>query len=86
MSKLTWKSDVTIVGIPTQQPRFAAAFLRDTGLKAVTSLDLDMLKKVFPFGDPPYGVLLENGRERVPVAHYEENEPADTLRKAGFID
>jgi uncharacterized membrane protein YphA (DoxX/SURF4 family) len=86
MSKLHWKSDVTIVGIPTQMPRFAAAFLRDTGLKAVTSLDLDVLKKVFPFGDPPYGVLLESGRERVPVSHYEENEPADTLRKAGFID
>jgi uncharacterized membrane protein YphA (DoxX/SURF4 family) len=86
MSKLHWKSDVTIVAIPTQQPRFAAAFLRETGLKAVTSLDLEMLKKVFPFGDPPYGVLLENGRERGPVPHYEDNEPADTLRKAGFVE
>jgi uncharacterized membrane protein YphA (DoxX/SURF4 family) len=86
MSKLHWKSDVTIVGIPTQQPRFAAAFLRDTGLKAVTSLDLDMLKKVFPFGDPPYGVVLENGRERGPIPHFEDNEPGDTLRKLGFIE
>src|SRR5579862_523079 len=86
MSKLQWKPEVTIIGIPTQQPRFAAAFLRDTGLKALTSLDLDMLKKVFPFGDPPYGVILENGRERGPVPHYEGNEPADTLRKAGFIE
>jgi uncharacterized membrane protein YphA (DoxX/SURF4 family) len=86
MSKLHWKNDITIVGIPTQQPRFAAAFLRDTGLKAVTSLDLDMLKKIFPFGDPPYGVLLESGREKAPVPHYEESEPADTLRKNGFIE
>ncbi len=27
MSKFTWKSDVTVIGIPTQAPRFAAAFL-----------------------------------------------------------
>jgi uncharacterized membrane protein YphA (DoxX/SURF4 family) len=87
MSKLTWKSDVTVIGIPTQAPRFAAAFLRETGLKAQTSLDLDPLKKVFPFGDPPYGIALERGREIGPVPHYEEgNEPADTLRKFGFIN
>jgi uncharacterized membrane protein YphA (DoxX/SURF4 family) len=87
MSKFTWKSDVTVIGIPTQAPRFAAAFLHDTGLKAVTSLDLDLLKKTFPFGDPPYGVALNNGHEIGPVPHYEEgNEPADTLRKLGFIN
>ena len=88
MAKLHWKSDVTIVAIPTQQPRFAAAFLRDTGLKAVTSLDLELLKKSFPLpGDPPYGVVLDNGRERGPVTHYEEgSEPADTLRKLDVIE
>jgi uncharacterized membrane protein YphA (DoxX/SURF4 family) len=86
MSTLHWKSDVTIIAIPTQNPRFAAAFLHDTGLKALTSLDLDEPKKVFPFGDPPYGVALESGREKGPVAHYEGAEPADTLRKLGFIE
>jgi uncharacterized membrane protein YphA (DoxX/SURF4 family) len=87
MSKLNWKSDVTVIGVPTQNPRFAAAFLRDTGLKAKTSLDLDLLKKTFPFGDPPYGVVLDNGHEIGPVPHYEEgSEPADTLRKLGVID
>ena len=50
---------MTVIAIPTQAQRFAAAFLRDTGLKAQTSLDLDPLKKVFPFGDPPYGVALD---------------------------
>jgi uncharacterized membrane protein YphA (DoxX/SURF4 family) len=86
MSKFQWKSDVTVIGIPTQAPRFAAAFLHDTGLKAQTSLDLDLLKKTFPFGDPPYGVALERGREIGPVPHYEASEPADTLRKLGFIE
>ncbi len=86
MSKLHWRDDVTVVAIPVQAPRFAAAFLRDTGLKAKTSLDLDLLKKTFPFGDAPYGVALENGREKGPVPHYEGPEPADTLRKFGFIE
>jgi uncharacterized membrane protein YphA (DoxX/SURF4 family) len=88
MAKLHWKTDVTIVAIPTTQPRFAAAFLHDTGLKAVTSLDLDLLKKTFPLpGDPPYGIVLDNGRETGPVPHYEEGgEPTDTLRKLGVIE
>ncbi|HVO97015.1 MAG TPA: MauE/DoxX family redox-associated membrane protein [Bryobacteraceae bacterium] len=86
MSKYSWKSDVTVIGIPTQQPQWAGSFLTDTGFKARTSLDLQLLKKTFPFGDPPYGVMLENGRERAPVPHYDEPEPADTLKKLGLIE
>lgn len=86
MAKLHWRDDVKIIAIPTQAPRFAASFLHDTGLKAQTSLDLDLLKKTFPFGDPPYGVALDNGHEIGPVPHYDDSEPADTLRKLGFID
>ncbi len=86
MSKYNFKSDVTIIGIPTQQPQWAGSFLADTGFKAKTSLDLDLLKKTFPFGDPPYGVVIENGRERGPVPHFDEPEPADTLKKLGVIE
>ncbi|MGH9558255.1 MAG: peroxiredoxin family protein [Bryobacteraceae bacterium] len=90
MAKMHWKSGVTIIGIPTEMPRYAAAFVRETGIKALTSLDVVELKKIFPFGDPPYGVALEDGREIGPVAQYndaDENvEPAGTLRKLGFIE
>jgi uncharacterized membrane protein YphA (DoxX/SURF4 family) len=86
MSKYQWKDDVTVIGIPTQQQQWASSFLTDTGLRAKTSLDLDLLKKTFPFGDPPYGVLIENGRERAPVPHYDEPEPSDTLKKLGLIN
>lgn len=86
MAKFHWKDDVTIIGIPTENPRFAASFVHDTGIKARTSLDLDLLKKVFPFGDPPYGVALDGGREIGPVPHYDGPEPEATLRKLGFID
>ena len=86
MSKYHWKDDVTVIGIPTNQPQWAASFLRDTGFKAKTSVDLDLLKKTFPFGDPPFGVFLENGREQAPVPHYDEPEPEGTLKKLGLIE
>ena len=86
MSKMNW-GDTKILAIPTVEPRFAAAFLRDTGLKAGTSLELDRLKKAFPFkSDPPYGVALENGREKGAVARYgEANEPEATLKALGMV-
>lgn len=85
MAKLNWM-DVKVIAIPTRQARFAAAFLHDTGLKAGTSLDLDLLKKTFPFGDPPFGVALDRGHERAPISRYEDDEPAKTLRKLGFVE
>lgn len=84
MAKLHW-IDTTIIAIPTRQPQFAGAFLHDTGLKALTSYDLTPLKKTFPFGDPPFGVALERGREKGPVTHYDPPEPEPSLRKLGYI-
>jgi uncharacterized membrane protein YphA (DoxX/SURF4 family) len=87
MSKYTWKSDVSIVGIPTRVPQWAEAFMKDNGLKGVITPDWRPLKAAFTFGDPPYGVFLENGRAQGVVPRYEEgNEPADSLRKLGLID
>lgn len=85
MAKMTWK-DTTIIAVPTSQPQWAGSFLGDTGLKALTSLDLRPLKQVFPFGDPPYGVVIEDGREKGPVSRYDPPEPEQTLRKLGVIE
>jgi uncharacterized membrane protein YphA (DoxX/SURF4 family) len=85
MSKMNW-AGTKLISIPTAEPRYAASFLRDTGFKAGTSLDLDTLKKIFPFGDPPYGVVLENGREKGAVSRYDDTEPAVTLKKLGAIE
>src|SRR5439155_17312724 len=60
MAKMQWKSDVVKIGIPTVMQQFAPAFVRETGMTMLTSLDVKPLKDVFPFGDPPYGVVLEN--------------------------
>jgi uncharacterized membrane protein YphA (DoxX/SURF4 family) len=89
MSTYRWK-DVTIVGIPTRAQQFAEAFMHDNKLNGVVSLERDKLKAVFPFGDPPYGVALDNGHEVGPVQSYDDEdtgtEPAATLRKLGYIE
>ncbi len=88
MAKLTWK-DTTIVAIPTDTPQFAASFLHDTGLKAGTSNDLELLTKTFKFANGPYGVALVRGHQKgtVDVGVFEKDgEPAATLHGLGFVD
>jgi len=84
MAKLDW-GDTKLIAVPTAQPQFAPDFLHDTGLKAGVSNDLALLKKTFPFGDPPAGAAIENGRQKEPVTKFEGEEPAATLRKFGFV-
>jgi uncharacterized membrane protein YphA (DoxX/SURF4 family) len=83
MSKLDW-GNTKVVGVPTAQPQFAPDFMHDTGLNASVSSDLALLKKTFPFGDPPAMAALENGRQVEPVTKFEGDEPAATLRRLGF--
>ncbi len=85
MSKFNWKDTVRI-GIPTRMPNFAESFLADTKFNAKTSLDFEVLKKTFPFGDPPYGVVLQNGRSNGLISQFDADEPAATLRKLGAIE
>lgn len=85
MSKMTWGS-TRVVAIPTRQQQFASGFLTDTKLKAVTSFDLDKLRTIFPFKDTPYGIALENGRQKGVVSRYDDSEPGDTLKKLGLVE
>ncbi len=85
MSKLKWK-DTKVIAIDTRMPQFAADFLRDTGLRAGASHDGKVLREVFKFIDPPYGVALQNGHQRAAIVNFEESEPAKTLRQTGFVE
>ncbi|MGI8741106.1 MAG: MauE/DoxX family redox-associated membrane protein [Bryobacteraceae bacterium] len=85
MAKLNWK-DTEVVGIPTRMPQFAADFLKDTKLSAGTSNDVQPLRAIFKFVDPPYGVLLDNGRQVTAIVNFDESEPAKTLGQAGFAN
>ena len=85
MAKYNWK-DTKVIAIPTRMPQFAAAFLHDTGLKAGTSLDVQLLRQTFKFVDPPYGVALHNGHQKATVGNFDESEPAKTLRTIGYVN
>jgi uncharacterized membrane protein YphA (DoxX/SURF4 family) len=85
MAAYHWK-DVKIVGVPTAQPHFAPGFLEDTGLKAVLTTDLELLKKTFPFTNAPFAVALENGRQKESFLYFEGNQPKDSLIKLGFVE
>lgn len=85
MSKWNWK-DTRVIGLPTRVPHFGAEFMTTTGLKAPNSSDADLVKKTFPFGDPPYGVAVENGRQKAALGIFDKDQPEADLRKLGFIE
>jgi uncharacterized membrane protein YphA (DoxX/SURF4 family)/thiol-disulfide isomerase/thioredoxin len=87
MSKLNWKN-TQVVSIPINDPQFAASFLRDTGLRAGTSNDLELLRKTFKFVDAPYGVALDRGHQKAAIAAaaFEDAEPAATLHRLDFVE
>jgi hypothetical protein len=87
MGTYTWKSNITPVAVPVRQQQWAEAFLKDNKWNAKTSLEWQKLKAVFPYENPPYGVVLEDGRQVGTVSLFEENgEPGVTLRKLGAIE
>ncbi len=85
MSQLRWDS-TTVVAIPVEMPQFSGQFLQETGLRAVISSDFEKLKTVFGYTAYPFGVAVENGREKAPVMQFENAEPAATLRRLGFVN
>lgn len=84
MSHFNW-GDTKVVAIAVQQPRYAAQFLQDTGLRAAISTDLQKLKQVFPYAGTPAGVALEDGREKASLTKFEGEEPAATLKQLGLV-
>lgn len=85
MAGYRWKG-IRIIAVPTARAEFAPQFLNDSGLQAPLSSDAVKLREVFSFGDPPYGVALENGRQIAAISIFEGDEPRATLRRLGFIE
>jgi thiol-disulfide isomerase/thioredoxin len=84
LGKLAW-GGTKVVGIPTQMPQFGPQFMSSTNLHGVLSSDAETLRKAFAFTDVPYGVALENGHLRAALSVFDATEPAQTLRKLGFV-
>jgi hypothetical protein len=84
MAHLHW-GDTKVIAIPVEMPQVSAQFLAESGLHALISPDFDKLKTIFGYTAYPFGVAVENGREKAPVMHFENPEPAVTLQRLGFI-
>jgi len=55
-------------------------------LNAVVTPDFELLKRTFGYTAYPFGVALDNGREKAPVLRFDGTEPAATLRRLGFVN
>ncbi len=85
MAKLNW-GQTRVVAIPVELPQYAGQFMAESGLKAVVTSDFELLKRSFGYTAYPFGVALDNGREKAPVRRFDATEPAATLRKLGFVN
>jgi uncharacterized membrane protein YphA (DoxX/SURF4 family) len=84
MARLHW-GDTKVIAVPIEQPQYAGQFLDETGLRAVVSTDFQNLKPVCGYVSYPYGVAVENGRQKARLTSFEAPEPDDTLHKLGFV-
>lgn len=84
MATYKWNG-VQVLVTPTRMPQFAGQFLKDTGLKAPLTEDVQILRDRFKFTDPPYAVLLEHGRLKQAFVEFTSAEPTKTLAAGGFI-
>ncbi|MGA2325193.1 MAG: MauE/DoxX family redox-associated membrane protein [Bryobacteraceae bacterium] len=94
MAKLNWKSEVRIVTVAVEQPQFAQLFLRNAGLRASISEDVEILRKAYHIVSPPYALALENGRVKSafsvrmgePRSPFDQPDFESALRRIGFTN
>lgn len=84
MSHYHWGA-TRVVAVPVDMPQWAPAFLKETGLQAVITSDFPSLKTTFGYTTYPFGVAIENGREKAPLTRFEDDEPGATLKSLGFV-
>jgi len=84
LAPLRW-ADTTVIAVPIEEPQFAGQFLEGTGLRAVVSTDFGKLKQACGYISYPFGVAVENGRQKARLSNFEAPEPEATLRRLKFI-
>jgi uncharacterized membrane protein YphA (DoxX/SURF4 family) len=85
MSHYRW-SGAAVIGVPVEQARFAPQFLADTGLHAGVSTEFERLAALFHYTSYPFGVVLENGREKASLTVIDEREPEASLKRLGLVE
>ncbi len=85
MSHYHW-DHTAVIAIPVEQARFARQFLAETGLHAGVSTEFERLAAIFHYTSYPFGVVLENGREKASLTVFDEHEPQAALKRLGLVD
>jgi len=95
LAPLKFQSDVKFVGVPTNMPEWGPGWMgtgeSGTGLLKPISPDAGKLREVFKFDYPPYGVLIEHGRQAgvITISEFDEVNPEHhikLLRDMGVIE
>jgi uncharacterized membrane protein YphA (DoxX/SURF4 family) len=84
MAPLDWNG-TRVVAVPVEGAQFSEQFLSETGLQAVVTSDFEKLKTTFGYTSYPFGVALENGRQKAALTRFEGSEPAATLQQLGLV-
>jgi uncharacterized membrane protein YphA (DoxX/SURF4 family)/thiol-disulfide isomerase/thioredoxin len=84
MARLDWR-DATVIAVPIEQPQFAGQFLDETGLRAVVSTDFQKLRQEVGYTSYPYGVAVEDGRQKARLTGFDAPEPEAALRRLGLV-
>jgi uncharacterized membrane protein YphA (DoxX/SURF4 family) len=85
MAHYRWK-DTAVIAVPVEQARFAPQFLVETGLRAGVSTEFDRLASIFHYTAYPFGVVLEDGREKTSVTVFDDHRPEADLRGLGLVE
>ncbi len=88
MAQWNWGS-TRIIAVPTVNPDWGQILLDDSGFKAQLAKDpqdVQALRSVFEFANPPYGVALKRGRARLTIRYAEFTpELEGKLLAEGFL-
>ncbi len=84
MTGYEW-ADVKIIVVPTERKQLADGFLQGAGLVAPITSDSELLREIYSFTDPPFAVVLEDGRTLKELRVFEGEEPKGTLVELGFV-
>ena len=83
LARLQW-GDTRVIGVATEQYRFAREFMDSTGLRGPVSPDVAPLRKTFPFVDPPFAVALRHGVAQFSITSFDSEKPYEELRRLEF--
>lgn len=96
IAPLKFQSDVKVIGVPTRAPEQGALWMSadpdfGTNLQKPISPDAEKLRAVFKFDYPPFGVLLERGRQTgvITISEFDEvnaENHIQLMREMGILE